>query len=134
MEMHKVVAGVLISRQHVLLCHRNPDRKWYPDVWDLPGGHVDALEAPPDALARELEEELGVRVPPPADLPLARFKAGGIDFIVWAIDTWDGDVTNLDPGEHDALGWFDQAALVDLNLAHPTYVAMLSKALENVGD
>ena len=25
--------------ERILLCHRRPDRAWYPDVWDLPGGH-----------------------------------------------------------------------------------------------
>ena len=42
---HDVVAGVLIRDGHVLLCHRSPAREWYPDVWDLPGGHVEAAFA-----------------------------------------------------------------------------------------
>jgi ADP-ribose pyrophosphatase YjhB (NUDIX family) len=43
--VHIVVAGLLVRDQQVLLCHRSAERKWYPNVWDLPGGHVhDAFD------------------------------------------------------------------------------------------
>lgn len=57
--VHVVVAAVLRRRGRALLVHRSPQRRWYPDVWDLPGGHVEAGEDPAQALARELTEELG---------------------------------------------------------------------------
>jgi 8-oxo-dGTP diphosphatase len=55
-----VVAGAWIDEGRILLCHRSPERQWYPDVWDLPLGHVEPGENPGDALKRELHEELGV--------------------------------------------------------------------------
>ena len=39
-----LVAGVLVRGAEVLLGHRSPHRRWYPDVWDLPGGHVEPGE------------------------------------------------------------------------------------------
>lgn len=51
-----IVAGVMIQDGRILLCHRSPDRWWYPDVWDLPGGHVEPGETPAAALRRDLEE------------------------------------------------------------------------------
>ncbi len=33
-----------------------------PNVWDLPGGHVDTGERRMDALVRELGEELGIEL------------------------------------------------------------------------
>jgi len=43
----------------VLLCHRT-DR----DEWDLPGGRTESSEPPWDTVAREVEEEVGLRVKP----------------------------------------------------------------------
>ncbi len=58
--MQHVVAGALVTAGRVLLGHRSPLRHWHPDVWDLPGGHVEQGESEPQALAREMREELGV--------------------------------------------------------------------------
>ncbi|NCG25303.1 MAG: NUDIX domain-containing protein [Actinobacteria bacterium] len=35
------------------------NRRWYLDVWDTPGGHIDASETPAVAVQRELRAELG---------------------------------------------------------------------------
>jgi 8-oxo-dGTP diphosphatase len=32
----EVVAAVVVRDGEVLLCHRSPNREWYPNVWDLP--------------------------------------------------------------------------------------------------
>src|SRR5215469_16567881 len=37
----RIVTAVLRDGDRVLLCHRSAGRRWYPDVWDLPGGHVE---------------------------------------------------------------------------------------------
>jgi 8-oxo-dGTP diphosphatase len=58
-EEHIVVAGLLRRRGRALMVHRSPQRRWYPDAWDLPGGHVQIGEVPRLALARELREEMG---------------------------------------------------------------------------
>ncbi|TYB98768.1 NUDIX domain-containing protein, partial [Micromonospora sp. WP24] len=57
--MHVVVTGALVENDAVLLVHRRPTKRAYPDVWDLPGGQVEAGESELQALAREMHEELG---------------------------------------------------------------------------
>jgi hypothetical protein len=59
---HHVVAVILRQADRLLLCHRAPTRRWYPDVWDFPGGHVEPEERPEEALRREILEELGVEL------------------------------------------------------------------------
>jgi 8-oxo-dGTP pyrophosphatase MutT (NUDIX family) len=58
MKDHHVVAVILRRGDQLLLCHRSPGRRWFPDVWDFPGGHVELGERPEDALRREVAEEL----------------------------------------------------------------------------
>ena len=58
-----VVVGVLWNEAgEVLLCKMKPDRGVFPDQWGLPGGGMHAGETTIEALERELEEELGLRV------------------------------------------------------------------------
>jgi 8-oxo-dGTP diphosphatase len=52
---------VLIDGGRVLLTQRKADAH-LAGMWEFPGGKVDAGEDPKVAVARELEEELGVRV------------------------------------------------------------------------
>lgn len=52
------VFGIILdANNRVLLCHRR-DR----DVWNLPGGGLESGETPWEGVAREVEEEVGLRV------------------------------------------------------------------------
>lgn len=94
-EEHVVVAGLLRRRGRALMVHRSPQREWYPDAWDLPGGHVIAGEAPRHALARELDEELGV-VADVAGEPFAGVQGADFHMDIWVIDQWTGEPFNRD--------------------------------------
>jgi 8-oxo-dGTP diphosphatase len=54
----RVVAAAIVDREKVLLV----SKRSAPEVFYLPGGKPDADEAPLATLARELDEELGVRL------------------------------------------------------------------------
>ena len=47
MTVPHVVAGVLVRGSAVLMGHRSPSRRWYPDVRDSPGGHVEPRDLQP---------------------------------------------------------------------------------------
>src|ERR1035437_7863741 len=57
--MVQVVAGIIERRGRFLICRRKPEQV-HPLKWEFPGGKVEPGETPELALARELEEELGI--------------------------------------------------------------------------
>ena len=125
----RVVAALLRDGNRILLCHRSPHRRWYPDVWDLPGGHVEPGELPGAALARELHEELGIHIATPSGPPAQEVHAHSADMQIWVIEAWTGSPVNAAPDEHDAIEWFTADALGGLALAHDSYLAMFSRIL-----
>jgi mutator protein MutT len=75
-----VVAAVLRRGDTVLLCRR-PLEKRHGGLWELPGGKVHPGETPRQALARELEEELGLALTA-ASAPLAQLDDPGSTFTI----------------------------------------------------
>ena len=108
--MDEVVLGALVRDGRVLLVHRRPDKRAYPDVWDLPGGLIEAGESELDALARELDEELGVQITTGSTSHLCTLTAGSVDeparISAWLVRDWEGTPANVAPEEHDGIEWF----------------------------
>ena len=57
--MVQVVAGIIERQGRILICRRKPEQS-HPLKWEFPGGKVEPGETPEQALARELQEELGI--------------------------------------------------------------------------
>jgi 8-oxo-dGTP diphosphatase len=128
---HRVVAVILLRPEEMLLCHRTPARQANPDVWDFPGGHVEPGENPLDALRREVAEELGAELTGVDGGPVRHRldPQRSLDLTVWASRRWRGEVSNLQPDEHDAIGWFTAAQVGELKLADPSYLTVLRRLL-----
>jgi 8-oxo-dGTP diphosphatase len=132
MEEHHVVAVILLQAGQVLLCHRSPGRRRYPDIWDFPGGHVLPGERPEAALRREVAEELGAELEDVEGAPVLHRTdpQTGLDLTLWVSRRWRGSITNLQPHEHDAIGWFGKGQLAGLAFADPSYPGLLRDLLK----
>ncbi len=122
--------AILRRDDRVLMCHRHPNRGWIPNLWDLPGGHIEESETPPQALARELREELGIDIEPPgraADVVL-EFDDESLRLAVWILD-YGGAVENRCPEEHDKLRWVTLKDAGELELADRCYISLIGQAL-----
>lgn len=60
--MIEVAAAVLLRADGSFLLAQRPADKVYAGYWEFPGGKVEPGEPPAQALARELEEELGIDI------------------------------------------------------------------------
>jgi 8-oxo-dGTP diphosphatase len=58
-DMLQVVAAIIERDGRILICRRTREQS-HPLKWEFPGGKVEAGETPEAALARELDEELGI--------------------------------------------------------------------------
>jgi 8-oxo-dGTP pyrophosphatase MutT (NUDIX family) len=129
--MHEVVTAALVREGRVLLVHRSPNRRAYPGVWDLPGGHVETGESELAALTRELHEELGVQIATVSAVHLCRLDAGRGGEVVrlsaWLVGEWQGTPTNVAPDEHDEIRWFLPEELP--SLAHERLGTVLVEAM-----
>lgn len=76
---HAAAAIILVDGKY-LLQKRDPKPDiWYPDFWGLFGGSVEPNEAPLEALARELYEELELTITsPPQFFTRFDFDLGGV--------------------------------------------------------
>ncbi|EJF31618.1 MULTISPECIES: pyrimidine (deoxy)nucleoside triphosphate diphosphatase [Enterobacteriaceae] len=54
------VVAAVIEREGKILLARRPENGDQPGLWEFPGGKVERGETQPEALARELLEELGI--------------------------------------------------------------------------
>ena len=57
-----VAVGILLKPNGDVLLACRPEGKPYAGYWEFPGGKVEAGESVIDALKREFEEEIGVRL------------------------------------------------------------------------
>ena len=126
---HHVACGLLARAGRALLVHRSPSKRWYPNVWDFPGGHLEPGESNIQALVRELREELGIEIAPPVGMALLTIQTSDALIDVWRVDEWDGAVINAAPDEHDTFGWFTSAEAKFLDLADAEYPALIELVL-----
>jgi mutator protein MutT len=112
-ERQLVVAAVLRRESQVLLCRR-PMGKRHGGLWEFPGGKVHAGESAEEALARELEEELGLTLIAAGD-PIALFDDPGSPFTIAFHPVLAGG--EPEPREHLELRWVDLAQAAAFELA-----------------
>lgn len=112
--MIEVVAAILEREGRVLIGRRQPAQA-HPLKWEFPGGKVEPGESPPQALTRELEEELGILQAAGEEIARYEYTYPGrapITLFFFRITSYQGEPRNLIFHEmrwepRESLGRFD---------------------------
>jgi len=104
-----IVKVAIINRKNkILVLKRNKLAAKYPNVWDLPGGHLKNGENLDQGAKREVEEETGLKV---KDLNLLS-KVGRLNF--FKTKEYSGKILD-DLPEHSTYRWITIADLKNYN-------------------
>ena len=127
--VHDCVGALLVKDGRILLGLRRDDCDWLAGAWDVFGGHVEAGESGPQALHRELVEELGIA---PVQMRYLETLVGDVPepwrLRLYRVALWQGTPANL--AEHAELRWCTQhEAQERLRDAHPDFPRVLALAL-----
>ncbi len=126
-----VVAGALCDAQGRILIAQRPATKHMAGRWEFPGGKVGQAETEPQALGRELHEELGVQIRAPQFcLRLTHaYPDRTVELSFWIVRDYSGEPQGLD-GQR--LRWVPVAALSDQDLleADLPFIEALQRLLQ----
>lgn len=91
-----VVAALIVRGDEVLICQRRPDQPMALQ-WEFPGGKIELGEGPEEALARELNEELGISavIGPHVTRIRHNYRHGGaVDLQFFTVHEFAGELEN----------------------------------------
>jgi len=94
--MKQVVAALILRGDEVLICQRTKHQPM-PLQWEFPGGKVEPDENAVDALARELDEELGIKAEIGREVATIRhtYKNGGeLELHFFVVDRYTREIEN----------------------------------------
>ena len=90
----EVAVGVLIRPDGAFLLTSRPAGKAYEGYWEFPGGKLEAGETVAQALARELQEELGITIGPatPWKIETVDYPHALVRLNFCKVLSWSGDL------------------------------------------
>jgi 8-oxo-dGTP diphosphatase len=107
-----VAAGVLQRADGRILLSRRKSNAHQGGLWEFPGGKLEAGESAPEALARELKEELGIAVLDARPLISVShcYDDREVFLHAWLVTRWRNEPVGL---EDQPLSWVDIGDLPD---------------------
>lgn len=97
MGMLQVVAGIIEREGRILICRRRAQQS-HPLKWEFPGGKVEKGETLPQALERELAEELDIHSVTSEEMTRYEYTYPGkhpIRLIFFRVTEFEGEPRNL---------------------------------------
>ena len=103
------------KREVLLLLRDNIPSIPYPNMWDLPGGHVETSETPEHCIVREMNEELNLTLDQFDLFSVDEFE-DRIEYTFWKRINFDIDQVKLNEGQR--IKWFSEPEARNTKLAY----------------
>ena len=95
----KAVVGILYSKNNTqILITKRRKNQFMPNYWELPGGKIEKGEDEEDALARELQEELGIKTLRISlkHVMTHHYKDKTVNLSIYNVESYKGNVTGTE--------------------------------------
>lgn len=108
---------ILLNDEQQVLLHLRDDKPEipYPNMWGLPGGHIDEQEMPEECIHREMKEELGLELSS-VQLFLAAERFYGTEHTYWAKAHFAPETIVLSEGQE--IRWFSYHDIQNMQLIY----------------
>ncbi len=103
------------NKQILLFLRDNIPEIPYPNMWDVPGGHVEKFESPEQCIVREMKEEMNLILDNFELFSEIEFE-DRIEYTFWARAKFVIDEIELTEGQK--LNWFTKEEACQTNLAY----------------
>jgi 8-oxo-dGTP diphosphatase len=102
------------QRQILLLLRDDIPGIPYPNMWDIPGGHVEQDETPEQCIVREMKEEMGLDLIDFNKFTVIDF-ADRMEYVFWKKENLNINSIILTEGQ--CLKWFSEVEIKKTHLA-----------------
>ena len=103
------------QRKVLLLLRDDKPTIPYPNMWDVPGGHVDDGETPEQCIVREMKEEMDLTLEEFERLSVMEFT-DRVEYTFWKRANLDIEKIDLQEGQR--LRWFTELEARNSKLAY----------------
>jgi len=117
--MRHFVGALIRDDQGKLLAYKHLGKS---PAWRIPGGKIESGETPAEAIQRELLEETGLTA---ETVEFSHYTGRVIDGNFWTgyifrvtLPAGDDDPQLMEPHKCNALGWFSEAELAEMDYVH----------------
>ena len=112
----QVAVGIIENAEgRILVNQRPPSADFMPGFWEFPGGKVEPAEDSWQALSRELDEELGIRVVAGQPLMTLRhaYPSRLVELAIWRVTEFVGQPQSQ---EGQVLAWHYPGELLGIDM------------------
>jgi 8-oxo-dGTP diphosphatase len=108
---------ILLNDQNAVLLQLRDNKPTipYPNMWAIPGGHIDKGETPLECILREVKEELGIELSNAA-LFMAAERSYGREHTYWARANFRLEDIKLSEGQ--GVRWFSHDEIKNIQLIY----------------